>query len=70
MGIVALGPEWRDHDIALLLLFHVCVDQPEFCQHVQQRRMARGTDAADLQIGPAGQIDQPIAITLGEIGDA
>ena len=46
------------------------IDQAEKCERREQRPKACRADAADLQIGPAGQVDQPVAVMLGKVGDA
>ena len=70
MGAITLIPKGRHGDVATRFGPGAHVDQVKGAQAVDQRRMAGLGDAAQLDVGAGRQVDQPIAMGAGKIGDA
>ncbi|MHC2505125.1 hypothetical protein ACVII1_000363 [Bradyrhizobium elkanii] len=68
--LVGGSPERRHQNVALCLGIRVCVQQPELSEPVDQGRITFIADAADLEIGAAGQVDQAVAVSRRQLGDS
>src|ERR1700689_911873 len=62
--LIICRPEGGDENIASRFNVRIRIKQAKLGKPVDQRRMAFVVDASDLKVGPAGEIDQPVAVAI------
>src|ERR1700733_14600570 len=63
-------PEWRNENISPSFDVRIRIKQPKVGEPVDQQRMAVFAEPPDLEVGPVGEINQPVAVAFGEFGDS
>ena len=69
-GLIACSRERRNQDVTSRFRFGIRIEQAQPRELFDEGRMTFVADAPDLEVGPARQIDQAVAIPLRKLRDA